>query len=122
MSLIPCGQMYRASMFYGRRGLPILAISVVDLAIWDLLGKIRKEPVFKMIGGRTKPEIPLYLTGPLPAEAKRMGFFGGKVRVFAWIQREMQRELMLVLVGSPGSPSSRPSRGRRGYAKERRVP
>jgi L-rhamnonate dehydratase len=71
--------MYRASMFYGRRGLPILAISVVDLAIWDLLGKIRKEPVFKMIGGRTKPEIPLYLTGPLPAEAKRMGFWGGKV-------------------------------------------
>ena len=62
--------------------MPILAISVVDLAIWDLLGKIRKEPVFKMIGGRTKPEIPLYLTGPLPAEAKRMGFFGGKVRVF----------------------------------------
>jgi L-rhamnonate dehydratase len=72
-------QMYRASMFYGRRGLPILAISVVDLAIWDLLGKIRNEPVFKMIGGRTKPEIPLYLTGPLPAEAKRMGFWGGKV-------------------------------------------
>lgn len=66
-------------MFYGRRGLPILAISVVDLAIWDLLGKIRNEPVFKMIGGRTKPEIPLYLTGPLPAEAKRMGFWGGKV-------------------------------------------
>jgi L-rhamnonate dehydratase len=77
--MIGDSQMYRASMFYGRRGLPILAISVVDLAIWDLLGKIRNEPVFKMIGGRTKPEIPLYLTGPLPAEAKRMGFWGGKV-------------------------------------------
>lgn len=68
-------------MFYGRRGLPILAISVVDLAIWDLLGKIRKEPVFKMIGGRTKPEIPLYLTGPTPTHAQRLGFWGGKVSI-----------------------------------------
>lgn len=72
-------QMFRGSMFYGRKGLTLAAISVVDLALWDLLGKIRKEPVFKMIGGATKPNIPLYLTGPLPAEAKRMGFWGGKV-------------------------------------------
>lgn len=78
-------------MFYGRRGLPILAISVVDLAIWDLLGKIRNEPVFKMIGGRTKPEIPLYLTGPLPAEAKRMGFWGGKVGLSALMGSGVRR-------------------------------
>lgn len=72
-------QMFRGSMFYGRKGVTMAAISAVDLAIWDLLGKIRKEPVYKMIGGSTKPNIPLYLTGPLPAEAKRMGFWGGKV-------------------------------------------
>ncbi|WVF71864.1 hypothetical protein IAT40_006674 [Kwoniella sp. CBS 6097] len=72
-------EMFRASMFYGRKGLPLAAISVVDLAIWDLLGKIRGEPVYKMIGGRTKKEIPLYLTGPLPAVAKELGFWGGKV-------------------------------------------
>ncbi|WVR05477.1 hypothetical protein IAU60_002493 [Kwoniella sp. DSM 27419] len=72
-------QMFRASMFYGRKGLPLAAISVVDLAIWDLLGKIRGEPIYKMIGGRTKKEIPLYLTGPRPEIAKELGFFGGKV-------------------------------------------
>lgn len=44
--------MYRASMFYGRKGLPVAVISVIDLALWDLLGKIRNEPVYKMIGGR----------------------------------------------------------------------
>lgn len=55
------------------------ALSVVDLAIWDLLGKIRNEPIYAMIGGRTKTEIPLYLTGPQPASAKKLGFFGGKV-------------------------------------------
>ncbi len=72
-------QMFRASMFYGRKGLTLAAISVVDLAIWDLLGKIRAEPVYKLIGGRTKPEISFYCTGPRPEECQRMGFFGGKV-------------------------------------------
>src|SRR4051794_38878645 len=46
-------QMYRASMFYGRKGLPVAVISVIDLALWDLLGKIRNEPVYKLIGGAT---------------------------------------------------------------------
>ncbi|KWU42802.1 enolase C-terminal domain-like protein [Rhodotorula sp. JG-1b] len=73
-------QMFKASTFYGRKGLPVAAISVVDLAIWDLLGKIRDEPVYKMIGGRVKDgKIPFYLTGPEPTHARRMGFWGAKV-------------------------------------------
>ncbi|EGO02900.1 hypothetical protein SERLA73DRAFT_119927 [Serpula lacrymans var. lacrymans S7.3] len=72
-------QMYKSSLFYGRKGLPIAAISCVDLALWDLLGKIRGEPVYKLIGGRTKDYLSLYSTGPLPAEAKKLGFWGGKV-------------------------------------------
>ncbi|KIJ61256.1 hypothetical protein HYDPIDRAFT_138129 [Hydnomerulius pinastri MD-312] len=72
-------QMYRASLFYGRKGLPIAVISCVDLAIWDLLGKIRQEPVYKLIGGKTKDFLSLYSTGPLPDEAKKLGFWGGKV-------------------------------------------
>jgi L-rhamnonate dehydratase len=32
-----------------------------------------------MIGGRTKKEIPLYLTGPKPEVAKELGFWGSKV-------------------------------------------
>lgn len=72
-------QMYRASMFYGRKGLPVAVISVIDLAIWDLLGKIRNEPVYKMIGGATRERLNFYCTGPEPATAKAMGFFGAKV-------------------------------------------
>lgn len=71
--------MYRASMFYGRKGLPVAVISVIDLAIWDLLGKIRNEPVYKLIGGTTRKRLNFYCTGPEPAAAKAMGFSGAKV-------------------------------------------
>jgi len=72
-------QMYRASMFYGRKGLPVAVISVIDLALWDLQGKIRNEPVYKLIGGRTKERIDFYCTGPEPTAARDMGFWGAKV-------------------------------------------
>jgi L-rhamnonate dehydratase len=72
-------QMYRASLFYGRRGLPITAISVVDLALWDLLGRLRGESVHAMIGGRSRTSIPAYCTGPKPGVTKAMGFWGAKV-------------------------------------------
>jgi L-rhamnonate dehydratase len=72
-------QMHRASLFYGRRGLTITAISAVDLALWDLLGKLRGEPVYAMIGGRVRDSLPLYCTGPRPAVSKSLGFWGAKV-------------------------------------------
>ncbi|MCJ1475741.1 hypothetical protein MMC13_004405 [Lambiella insularis] len=72
-------QMYRASMFYGRKGLPVAVISVIDLAIYDLLGKIRNEPVYKMIGGATRSRLDFYCTGPEPVYAQSMGFIGAKV-------------------------------------------
>eukprot|EP01117_Protostelium_nocturnum_P016906 TRINITY_DN677_c0_g1_i1.p1 TRINITY_DN677_c0_g1~~TRINITY_DN677_c0_g1_i1.p1 ORF type:complete len:449 (+),score=126.85 TRINITY_DN677_c0_g1_i1:127-1347(+) len=72
-------QMWSASMFYGRKGLPIAVISVVDLALWDLVGKIRNEPVYKMIGGAVKKDLKFYCTGPNPPAIKGMGFFGAKV-------------------------------------------
>ena len=72
-------QMYSASMFYGRKGLPVAVISVIDLALWDLLGKIRKEPVYSMIGGAVRKQLHFYCTGPEPSAAKEMGFSGAKV-------------------------------------------
>lgn len=70
----------RRSIFYSSgKGLPVAAISAVDLALWDLLGKIRNEPVYKMIGGQTKTHIPFYMTGPSPPNAKRMGCVDGSL-------------------------------------------
>lgn len=56
-------QMYRASLPYGHGGLTFMAIAGVDLALWDLKGKILGEPVYRLIGGATKEDgIPCYLT------------------------------------------------------------
>ncbi|MGQ7244020.1 L-rhamnonate dehydratase [Salinicola sp. V024] len=53
-------RMYRATLAWGRRGIGMAAISGVDIALWDLMGKALDKPVFKLLGGRTKEKIPCY--------------------------------------------------------------
>lgn len=72
-------QMYSASLYYGRKGIVMNAISAVDLACWDLLGRLREEPVYAMLGGKVRDELQFYATGPRPDLAKEMGFIGGKL-------------------------------------------
>ncbi len=72
-------QMYKGSMYYGRKGIVMNAISAIDLALWDLLGRLRQEPVYAMIGGKVREELVFYATGPRPDLAKEMGFMGGKL-------------------------------------------
>jgi L-rhamnonate dehydratase len=101
--------MYRKTMAFGRKGIGMVAISAVDIALWDLLGKSAKQPVYRLLGGRTKPRIPvyasrLYATDPavLAAEATRYkneGYKAMKLR-FGWGPTDgaagMQRNLELV--------------------------
>jgi L-rhamnonate dehydratase len=72
-------QMYFSTQYYGRKGLAVNAISGVDLALWDLLGKLRGEPVYQMLGGAVRDELVFYATGARPDLAKEMGFIGGKL-------------------------------------------
>jgi L-rhamnonate dehydratase len=53
-------QMYRRTMAFGRKGVALTAISAIDIGLWDLLGKDAKQPVFRLLGGRTKDKIPVY--------------------------------------------------------------
>lgn len=72
-------QMYRSTLFYGRRGIVLNVISVVDLALYDLLGRLRGEPVYALLGGPVRDEITFYATGARPDLAQEMGFIGGKM-------------------------------------------
>jgi L-rhamnonate dehydratase len=85
--------MYRKTMAFGRKGIGMTAISAVDTALWDLLGKSARQPVFRLLGGRTKPRIPVYASRlyslpleELAAEAERYkteGYKAMKLR-FGW--------------------------------------
>ncbi|HEU4667447.1 MAG TPA: L-rhamnonate dehydratase [Arthrobacter sp.] len=72
-------QMYKSTLFYGRKGVVLNAISAVDLALYDLLGKIRQEPVYALLGGPVRDELTMYATGARPDVAKKLGFIGGKM-------------------------------------------
>ncbi|HHL4078042.1 L-rhamnonate dehydratase [Burkholderia sola] len=72
-------QMFYATLYYGRKGVVLNAISGVDLALWDLLAKVRQEPVHQLLGGKVRDELAFYATGARPDLAKEMGFIGGKL-------------------------------------------
>lgn len=74
-------QMFRASEFYGRKGVVIEAISGVDLALWDVAGKALGQPVYQLAGGKTKEKIPLYVTGNLTHRHLAEGFRHVKLAV-----------------------------------------
>jgi L-rhamnonate dehydratase len=102
-------QMYRLTMAFGRKGIGMTAISAVDIALWDAMGKAAKQPVFKLLGGRTKQKIPVYASrlysqplDELRAEAeqyKQQGYRAMKLR-FGWGPVDgaagMQRNVELV--------------------------
>lgn len=72
-------QMYKSTLYYGRRGVVLNAISGVDLALYDLLGRVRQVPVFELLGGPVRDELQFYATGARPDRAKELGFLGGKM-------------------------------------------
>jgi L-alanine-DL-glutamate epimerase-like enolase superfamily enzyme len=101
--------MYRKTMAFGRKGIGMAAISAVDIALWDILGKAANQPVFRLLGGKTKQRIPVYASRlyslelkELAAEATRYkdeGFKAMKLR-FGWGPADgaagMQRNVELV--------------------------
>jgi L-rhamnonate dehydratase len=67
-------QMYNSTLFYGRKGVTIMAISGVDLALWDIRGKHAGQPVYKLLGGPNRDKVPAYYTGLEVDKALKLGF------------------------------------------------
>ncbi len=51
--------MYKIQI-HGRKGEAMFAISSLDCALWDLMGKAKDEPVVKLLGGPVQDRIPVY--------------------------------------------------------------
>ena len=44
----------------GQKGMPIQALSGVDIALWDILGKKTKAPLYQLVGGKCNNKVPVY--------------------------------------------------------------
>jgi len=53
-------RMYRGSIYYGRRGVAIQAISAIDIALWDIMGKEYGQPVCVLLGAKWRDRVRAY--------------------------------------------------------------
>lgn len=74
-------QMYLATLAYGRKGAPIMAVSALDLALWDLLAKWMGQPLYRLLGGTVHDSLPCYATHPDSHALVREGFVGTKIPI-----------------------------------------
>lgn len=59
----------------GRRGITVAALSGIDIALWDLLGRSLGQPVWRLLGGRCRDRVPAYASGgwaPVGAIGKQL--------------------------------------------------
>jgi D-galactarolactone cycloisomerase len=76
---------------FGTRGVGVVALSGVDVALWDILGKVRGVPLYQLMGGRVRDKVPVYATALYPEEPAKVarrargfadqGFHGVKIKV-----------------------------------------
>ncbi len=103
---LPIEELWETSYFssvakeFGSRGLGVVALSGVDIALWDILGKAKGEPVFKLLGGGVREQIPVYATALYPEEPaevvkkalafKQRGFRAAKIKVGLHLARDIE--------------------------------
>jgi D-galactarolactone cycloisomerase len=56
-------RMYHMTRDYGRKGSVVAGISAVDIALWDIAGKLYEVPVYKLLGGAFRTRVQPYATG-----------------------------------------------------------
>lgn len=51
---------FRNMTYAGSRGASCLAISGIDIALWDILGKVKNTPIYELLGGKVREDVLLY--------------------------------------------------------------
>jgi D-galactarolactone cycloisomerase len=85
---------------FGTRGIGVVALSGIDIALWDILGKVRGVPIYDLLGGKCRDKVAVYATALYPDEpalvAKKgryfadQGFQGVKIKVGFDLARDIQ--------------------------------
>jgi D-galactarolactone cycloisomerase len=110
-------RMYNRSRDFGLKGAVIAAISAIDIALWDLLGKALGQPVHALLGGAFRLRVQPYATGfyrlegrgeaaRLAAEAERHlgnGFRAMKIKLGFGVDDDLavMREVRAALKDAP---------------------
>ncbi|MFB6106002.1 MAG: mandelate racemase/muconate lactonizing enzyme family protein [Halobacteriaceae archaeon] len=101
-------EMYERTYFYGRKGAAITAISAIDMACWDVMGKATGKPVHKLLGGAHRDSVRAYASTLFPADPSDTEDMRAKARAaqddgftaikYGWggFGQNRQRDLQLV--------------------------
>ena len=85
-------RLYRM-MIHGRKGTAMMALSALDCALWDLKGKWANAPVYRLLGGPTRPSVPAYASAlgysiePARAAARAKEIVAQGYRATKWFFR-----------------------------------
>ena len=88
-------KVYNLLRDHGQKGMPLQSLSGVDIALWDIAGKALGLPIYKLIGGAFRDQIPVYGYGMMlqrfpdlvqrfadeSAKIKSMGFKAMKMKI-----------------------------------------
>ena len=59
-------KMYKGSLYFGRRGAAIHAISGIEIALWDIAGKAAGKPIHALLGGARRSRVTAYASTLMP--------------------------------------------------------
>ena len=97
--------MYKYSIFYGQHGVTIHAMSGIDIAIWDIIGKAENKPIWKLLGGKYRDKVKAYASTLMPytpeeayQETKKLVEQGYKTIKLGWGGFEQDENTQVKLV------------------------
>jgi D-galactarolactone cycloisomerase len=62
-------KLYNWTRDYGQKGLTTAALSGINIALWDIAGKVADQPIYRLLGGPFRTEVQAYATGLYLTEA-----------------------------------------------------